>query len=226
MTDRKWRPDSIGQASNHVYKTRMTDRQRWPDRIHRLSSLNSDLPFTVYGALLYHLVRLYYYWANVRTVTYRPINHICTIYHACLITDKCPVVLPKWCYIGWWPKCSLSIHYSLMVKSTGIIASKGFVELVCKIAAGVYLPHLHNILSNMIPNKMIAKCHSFTVQGATRISRVQHHTHDFHKYWCRFWYLDTRLSNLVLKHKWLPGSLIQICEIGTECSGLYFVMEF
>ena len=68
-----------------------------------------------------------------------------------------------------------------MVKPTEIISHKVFGEWVCKIVAGVYLPHLHNIVGKMLPNKMVAKLHGFLVQGAARIRRVEHHIHVVHK---------------------------------------------
>ena len=77
-----------------------------------------------------------------------------------------------------------------MVKPIEIIAHQGFDECLYIIASGVYLHHLHNIVSNILPNKMVGKSHSFIVQGATGISRVQHHTHVVHKYRCRFGYPD------------------------------------
>ena len=43
--------------------------------------------------------------------------------------------------------------------------------------SSVYLPHRHNIVTNILPNKIVAKRHNFPVQGATRISPVQHHIH-------------------------------------------------
>ena len=44
-----------------------------------------------------------------------------------------------------------------------IIAHQGFGEWVCKIVAGVYLPHLHNVVGNMLPKEMVAKRHGFLV---------------------------------------------------------------
>ena len=96
-----------------------------------------------------------------------------------------------------------------------IIAHQGFGEWVCIIFAGVYLPHLHKIVSNITPLKMLAKHHGFFVQGDTRISCVQHHTHDFHKYSSIFKDLDTHGSKVVLDHNRLSDSLLQRCEIST-----------
>ena len=53
-----------------------------------------------------------------------------------------------------------------------------------KIPSG-YLPHLHNIIISVLPNKMVAKRHGFLVRGATSISRIQRHTHVIHKYLCK-----------------------------------------
>ena len=71
-----------------------------------------------------------------------------------------------------------------------IISHQGFGEWVCKIVAGVYIPHFHKKIGNMLSNKMVAKRHGFLVQGATRIRRVQHHTHVVHKYRLRFGCID------------------------------------
>ena len=68
-----------------------------------------------------------------------------------------------------------------MVKPTEIIAHQGFGKWFCKIVSGLCLSHLHNIVGNMLPNKMVAKCHGFLVQGATRIFRGKNHTHVVHK---------------------------------------------
>ena len=81
-----------------------------------------------------------------------------------------------------------------MVKPIKIIYHQGFSEWVYIIVFGVYLPHLHNFVDNIIPNKMVAKRHSFNVQGATRISCVQHHTCVIHKYRYTFGYLDPHWS--------------------------------
>ena len=69
-----------------------------------------------------------------------------------------------------------------------IIARQVFCECVCKIVSGVYLPHLHKIVGNMLPNKMVDKRHNFPDQGANMICRIQHHTHIVYKYRCRFGY--------------------------------------
>ena len=71
-----------------------------------------------------------------------------------------------------------------------IIAHQGFGEWVCTFFAGVCIPRLLNIDGNILTNKMVAKHHCFLVQGATRICRVQHHTHVVHNYRCRFGYID------------------------------------
>ena len=68
-----------------------------------------------------------------------------------------------------------------MLKPMEIVANQGFGEWVCKIVAGVYLPHLHKIVGNMLPNKMSSKRHGFLVQGDTRIICVQHHIDVVHK---------------------------------------------
>ena len=68
-----------------------------------------------------------------------------------------------------------------MLKPMEIIARQWFGEWVYKICSGVYLPHLHNVFGNMLPDKMIGKRHSFVVQDATSIFCVQHHIHVFHK---------------------------------------------
>ena len=49
------------------------------------------------------------------------------------------------------------MNYALMVKTTKRIAYHEFGECICKIVFGVYLPHLHNIVRNMIPKKMVAR---------------------------------------------------------------------
>ena len=77
-----------------------------------------------------------------------------------------------------------------MLKPTEIISHQGLGEWVCKIVAGAYLPHPHNIFGNTIPNKSLAKRHSVLVQGDAIIIRVQNLTHIFHKYSCGFGYLD------------------------------------
>ena len=71
-----------------------------------------------------------------------------------------------------------------------IFSHQGFGEWLCKIVAGVYITHLQNIVGNMLPKKMAAKRNSFLIQVATRIFRIQHHTHVVHKYRCGFGYLD------------------------------------
>ena len=71
-----------------------------------------------------------------------------------------------------------------MIKPMEIISRQGFGEWFCKIVAGVYLSYVYKIVRNMYPNKTVDKRKSFIVQGATRIRRVQHHTHVFHKYRC------------------------------------------
>ena len=50
-----------------------------------------------------------------------------------------------------------------MVKIMEIITHQGFGEWVWKSVADAYLPHLHNILGNMLPKKMLAKLHRFFV---------------------------------------------------------------
>ena len=98
-----------------------------------------------------------------------------------------------------------------------IVANQGFGEWVCKIVAGVYLPHLHKIVGNMLPNKMVYKRHGLLVQGATRISSVQHHTNVVHKYRCSFRYLNPHKSKVVPDHNTLLNSLLQRCKLGTKC---------
>ena len=98
-----------------------------------------------------------------------------------------------------------------------IIDHQGFGECVLKSFSGVYLPHLHNIVVNMLPNKMVANRHCFIDQDSNRISRVQHHTHVVHKYMCRFGYLITHLFKMVLDHNRLIDSLLWRCELGTKC---------
>ena len=73
-----------------------------------------------------------------------------------------------------------------MVKTTEIIDHQGFDEWVWFIFAGLYLPHLQNIVGNMLPTKTVDKRHGFIVHGATRICCVQHQTHVVHKYRYRF----------------------------------------
>ena len=50
-----------------------------------------------------------------------------------------------------------------MVKPMEIIFHQDFGEWVCKIVTRVNLPYLHNIISNMLPNEMVAKHHGFLV---------------------------------------------------------------
>ena len=71
-----------------------------------------------------------------------------------------------------------------------IIDHHGFDEWFYKIVTDVYLPNLHNIVGNMLTKKIVAKRHGFIVQGATRILRVQHHTHVVQNYRCSFGYPD------------------------------------
>ena len=75
----------------------------------------------------------------------------------CLSTGKCLVVILIFYNLIWEQEYPLFIHYALMVKTTKIIAYHEFGECICKIVIGVYLPHLHNIVRNMIPKKMVAR---------------------------------------------------------------------
>ena len=56
-----------------------------------------------------------------------------------------------------------------MVKPMEIISHQGVGEWVYKIVAGVYLPPLHNIVGNSLPNKMVAKIHGFIFLVVTMI---------------------------------------------------------
>ena len=55
---------------------------------------------------VYHVVHFPDYWSNVRTVTYRPINPVCTIYYVCLSTGPFSVVKRgdwrQWVARLWW----------------------------------------------------------------------------------------------------------------------------
>ena len=53
-----------------------------------------------------------------------------------------------------------------MVKIIEIIAYQVLCEWFCKTVFGVYLLHLHNIVGNILHNKMVAMCHGFPIQGA------------------------------------------------------------
>ena len=98
-----------------------------------------------------------------------------------------------------------------------IFSYQGFVEWFLKIIFGAYLPHLHNIVGNILPNKMVSKRHNFLVQDATMVSLIQHQTNFVPKYMCRFIDIDTYSYKVILEHNRLLDSLLQRCEIGTEC---------
>ena len=42
-----------------------------------------------------------------------------------------------------------------------IIAHQEFGEWVCKLFYGVYIHHIHNIVCNILPNKLVSKRHGF-----------------------------------------------------------------
>ena len=75
--------------------------------------------------------------------------------YASLVTGPFSVVLVILYYLGLEPECYLSIHHALMVKPMEIISRQDFGEWVCKIVAGLYLPHLHNIVVNILPKTML-----------------------------------------------------------------------
>ena len=179
-----------------------------------------------YLSCVYRVIRFSHYWENVCRLTYRPINPVCTIYYACISTGTFSVVLPIFCYLGLYPECYLLIHHTLILEPMEIIAHQGFGEWVFKIVAGVYLPHLHDIYGNMIPNKMVAKRHGFIVHGDTRIFRIQHHTHIVHKYRCGFLYLDPHQSKVVPEHNIILYIILQCFELGSKCWGLHHGLEF
>ena len=86
---------------------------------------------------------------------------VCTIYYACISTGQFSSVFPTFCYQVGEPECSLSIHHEHMVKPMELISRQGFDEWPYNIVAVVCLPYLHNIVSNMLPNKILSKCHGF-----------------------------------------------------------------
>ena len=92
--------------------------------------------------------------------------------------------------------------------------------------SGVYLTCLHNIVRNILPNKILAKRHGFLVQVATSISHVQHHTHVVHKYRCRFRDHDHHLSKVLSDHSRLLRILFRHCELSTKFLGLHRGLEF
>ena len=49
----------------------------------------------LYPPCVYHVIRFYHYWENMCTVTYRPVNPVCTIYYACLSNGPFSVVIDK-----------------------------------------------------------------------------------------------------------------------------------
>ena len=81
-------------------------------------------------------------------------------------------------------------------------------------------------IGNILSKKMVSKLYDFIFKGDTRIVLVQQHTHVFHNYMCRFLYLDTHWSKVVLEHNRLPGSLFKRCKLGTKCWGLHHVLAF
>ena len=97
-----------------------------------------------------------------------------------------------------------------------IIAHQGLDECFCKTFAGVYLPHLHNIVGDILSKTMVPKRHCFLVQITTGIIHIQHHTRGVHKYRCGFGYLDTHLYKVVPEHNRLLDSLLQCCELGSK----------
>ena len=106
------------------------------------------------------------------------------------------------------------------------ISHQGFDEWFWKIVDRVYLPHLHNIVGNMLPNKMVDKRHGSLVHGDTKIRHVQHHTHVVHKYRCGFGYLDPHWYKVVPEHNILLEIILQCCEIGSKWWYLYHSTEF
>ena len=91
--------------------------------------------------------------------------------------------------------------------------------MVLKTFFGVYLPHLQNVVGDMLLNKMVDNHQPW-------VSCVQHHTSVVHKYRSRFVDLDSHWYKLISNHNRLLGSLLQRCELITKCLGLHFVMVF
>ena len=162
-----------------------------------------------------------YAYVNIYAYKYC-MYHIVRVYHYCSIFSCSPHILLSRTRTRMFLIHSPCTHD----KNHGNPFSSGVWWMGLKMGVGVDLPHIHNIVSNIIPKKMVAKCYSFLVQGATRISRFQHHTHVFHKYGCRFGYLDTHLSKVVSEHNWPLNILIYWCEIGTNCLGLHWGLVF
>ena len=107
-----------------------------------------------------------------------------------------------------------------------IMDHQGFGEWVLIFFDGVYLPHLHKTFNNVLSKKMVAKCHGFIVQGATRISRAKRHTNVVHKYRYRFGYLDPHWYKVVSEHNIPLERLLQRCALITKCWCLHGGLEF
>ena len=86
-----------------------------------------------------------------------------------------------------------------------------FSEWFWKIVSGVYLTHLHNIVSNMLR-------HYFLVRGATSIIRVRHHTRFVQQYRCRFEYLDLHWSKVGPDHNILLTALFGAVNLAENLS--------
>ena len=101
-----------------------------------------------------------------------------------------------------WTRMSLIHILCTNVKNHGNHSLPGFWWIVLQTCLWCVSSSPPQRFWKQYPLKMLAKRHTFLVQGATRVSLVQHHTHVVPKYRFRFGDLHSHLSKVIWDHYW------------------------